>query len=57
MLRGDGAGSGREHTATAIAAGFVAATIIVVIALIVGWRTLPRERVTESGDGPVAVPV
>ena len=57
ILSYPGTGPGREHTATAIAAGFVAAAIIVAIALIIGWRTLPRERITESGDEAMAVPL
>lgn len=57
ILSYHGTESGRGHTAAAIAVGFVAAAITVVLALIVGWRTLPRERVTESGDGPMAVAV
>lgn len=44
------------HSADAITVGFIAAAVTFGLALLLGWRLLSRERVTETGDRPPADP-
>jgi EmrB/QacA subfamily drug resistance transporter len=50
VLLFQGTDPSRQHSANAIAAGFIGAAVAALLALLVGWRLLSAQRVSESGD-------
>lgn len=46
-----------QHAANAIMVGFLLAALAFVTALVLGWRLLSHDRVTEDAPAIVATPI
>jgi MFS family permease len=50
VLLYQGTDTSRQHSANAITVGFIGAAVGALLALVVGWRLLSAQRVSESSD-------